>query len=76
MTDTAQWDGLKIIHLQIKTRADDRHIVALCNKYLTKHRGMVNLVVIRLCGGCECRGDGVVPHTLLAVRLLVETEKR
>lgn len=41
-----------------------------------KHRGMVNLVVIRLCGGCECRGDGVVPHTLLAVRLLVETEKR
>lgn len=59
-----------------KTHVDDWHIVVLCNKYLTKHRGMVNLVVVRLCGGCECRGNGVVPHTLLVVRLLVETEKR
>lgn len=51
-------------------------VLYLYRKYLTKHRCMIHLEVFMLSGGCGCGGAGVVPHTLLIVRLLVETEKR
>lgn len=52
----------------------------LYNKYLTKHRCVIHLVVVMLSGCCGYGGAGEVqtsvPHTLLVVRLLVDTEKR
>ncbi len=51
-------------------------VLYLCSKYLTKHRCVIHLEVVMLSGCCGCGVVGVVPHTLLIVRLLVETEKR
>lgn len=54
--------------------------VLYSNKYLTKDRCVIHLVVVMLSGSCGCGGAGAVqtsvPNTLLVFRLLVDTEER